>query len=146
MTASTEGAAGFASTRPVNMSEPSTQSRVLVVDDDVNLARLLRAILRTSGFEVVTSSDSTAALDMVSEQQFNVIILDLRMPVMDGRTFYRELRGRGHNTPVVISSAYGARAAQAELGAQAAIEKPFDPDKLVQTVSRLLDEGERAAH
>jgi CheY-like chemotaxis protein len=128
------------------MSESSTQSRVLVVDDDVNLARLLRAILRTSGFEVVTASDSTAALDMASQQQFNVIILDLRMPVMDGRTFYRELRGRGDNTPVVISSAYGARAAQAELGAQAAIEKPFDPDRLVQTVSRLLEDGERAAH
>jgi CheY-like chemotaxis protein len=128
------------------MSEVSTQSRVLVVDDDANLTRLLRTILRTSGFDVVTASDSSAALDMVSGQQFNVIILDLRMPVMDGRAFYRELRGRGDNTPVVISSAYGARAAQAELGAQAAIEKPFDPDKLVQTVTRLLEDGETAAH
>ena len=88
-------------------------SRILVVDDDVNLTRLLRAILRTSGFDVVTCGDSTEGLSVAESQDFNLIILDLRMPVMDGRTFYKELRERGVKTPVVIASAYGARAAQA---------------------------------
>ena len=119
-------------------------SRILVVDDDLNLARLLRAILRTSGFDVVTSADAPAALDIAEEQAFDLIILDLRMPVMDGRTFYRELRGRGVQTPVVIASAYGARSALAELGAQAAIDKPFDPELLLDTVNRLLTRGESA--
>lgn len=117
-------------------------SRILVVDDDVNLTRLLRAILRTSGFDVVTCGDSTEGLTVAETQNFNLIILDLRMPVMDGRTFYKELRQRGVKTPVVIASAYGARAAQAELGAQAAIEKPFDPDRLIDTVNRILSKGE----
>ncbi len=125
-------------------SEKLTGSRILVVDDDVNLTRLLRAILRTSGFEVVTCGDSTEGLTIAESQDFNLIILDLRMPVMDGRTFYKELRERGVKTPVVIASAYGARAAQAELGAQAAIEKPFDPDRLIDTVNRILTNGETA--
>ena len=113
-------------------------SRILVVDDDVNLTRLLRAILRTSGSDVTTCGDSTEALTIAASDDFSLIILDLRMPVMDGRTFFRELRSRGIDTPVVIASAYGARSAQAELGAQAAIEKPFDPDRLIDTVSRIL--------
>jgi DNA-binding response OmpR family regulator len=123
-------------------SEVSPGSRILVVDDDVNLTRLLRAILRTSGFDVVTCGDSTEGLNVAESQDFNLIILDLRMPVMDGRTFYKQLRERGVKTPVVIASAYGARAAQAELGAQAAIEKPFDPDRLIDTVTRILTKGE----
>jgi DNA-binding response OmpR family regulator len=125
-------------------AESLTGSRILVVDDDVNLTRLLRAILRTSGFDVVTCGDSTEGLSVAEADQFNLIILDLRMPVMDGRTFYKELRERGVKTPVVIASAYGARAAQAELGAQAAIEKPFDPDRLIDTVTRILTKGETA--
>ncbi len=125
-------------------SRQLTGARILVVDDDVNLTRLLRAILRTSGFDVTTCGDSTEALSVAEANDFDLIILDLRMPVMDGRTYYRELRGRGVNTPVVIASAYGARAAQAELGAQAAIEKPFDPDRLVETVNTILTLGETA--
>lgn len=58
--------------------------------------------------------------------------LDLQMPVVDGRTFYRELRARGHRMPVVILSAFGAHAAQRELGAAAAVAKPFEPDDLVE--------------
>src|SRR5215203_5617405 len=94
-------------TTPRTESESLTGSRILVVDDDVNLTRLLRAILRTSGFDVVTCGDSTEGLGVAESQEFNLIILDLRMPVMDGRTFYRELRQRGVKTPVVIASAYG---------------------------------------
>ena len=125
-------------------SQNMTASRILVVDDDVNLTRLLRAILRTSGFQVVTSGDSTDGLSVAENEAFDLIILDLRMPVMDGRTFFRELRAKGVATPVVIASAYGARAAQAELGAQAAIEKPFDPDRLIDTVNRILNGNELA--
>jgi DNA-binding response OmpR family regulator len=125
-------------------SQSTAGARILVVDDDVNLTRLLRAILRTSGFEVSTSGDSTEGLNVAESQPFDLIILDLRMPVMDGRTFYKELRARGVATPVVIASAYGARAAQAELGAQAAIEKPFDPDRLIDTVNRILNGNELA--
>jgi DNA-binding response OmpR family regulator len=64
-------------------------------------------------------------------------VLDLEMPEMDGRTFYRQLRERGIAVPVLIVSAYGARAAGRELGTPA-MDKPFNPDELVRAVQELL--------
>jgi CheY-like chemotaxis protein len=113
-------------------------NRILIVDDDPNILRLLRAILRTGGFEVLTAPDATEALAMAERDPPDLIILDLLMPVMSGREFYRELRVRGIQSPVMIASAFGARSAQLELGAEASIEKPFDPDYLLEMVSRLL--------
>ena len=62
---------------------------VLIVDDDVNLARLLRTILRTAGYQVLTASDGEEALRMLDDASVDVIVLDLRMPRMDGREFFR---------------------------------------------------------
>jgi DNA-binding response OmpR family regulator len=111
---------------------------VLIVDDDVNLSRLLRTILRSSGYRVLTASSGEDALALLAEEPVDLVVLDLRMPGMDGRTVYREMRSRNIEAPVMIASAFGARAAQLELGAQAAIEKPFDPDRLVAAVRRVL--------
>ncbi|MND05640.1 DNA-binding transcriptional regulator QseB [compost metagenome] len=61
------------------------------------------------------------------------------MPRMDGRAFFREIRARGNQTPVLILSAYGATAARDELRAEAALRKPFDPDALVEEVRKLLE-------
>ena len=112
--------------------------RVLVVDDDVNLMRLLVTILRTAGFDVLAASDGYKAVEMAGVEKPDVVILDLRMPVLDGRATYRALRERGVDSPVLIASAYGARAAQMELGAQGYIEKPFDPENLIDAVQELV--------
>jgi CheY-like chemotaxis protein len=116
---------------------PSTHS-VLVVDDDRNLTRLMATILRTSGIDTVTATDGLAALDAVEHNDIDAIVLDLQMPQMDGRGFFYELRARGDHTPVLIASAYGARAAQRELGAEASVEKPFDPEVLISELQRIL--------
>ena len=116
----------------------SANKSVLIVDDDVNLARLLRTLLRSEGYRVLTASDGEEALNLLSKEPVNVIVSDLRMPRMDGRSFYRELRSRGIHSPVLIASAYSARAAQRELGADAAIEKPFEPDHLLAIVQTLV--------
>jgi two-component system response regulator AtoC len=114
------------------------QPRILVVDDDKNLLRLLRTILRTGGFEVEAFEDVYLALDSAQQNHFDLVILDLRMPQMDGRSFFRELRLRSVSVPVLIASAYGARSAQLELGAEGSIEKPFDPDLLIEAVWHLV--------
>jgi DNA-binding response OmpR family regulator len=67
----------------------------------------------------------------------DVIVLDLGLPEMDGREFFRQARLRGYEGPVIICSAYGATAAQRELGAEAALNKPFNPEELVQMVHAL---------
>ena len=113
---------------------------ILVVDDDPNLMRLMATILRTSGMEVLTATDGYAALDVAMSKDVDAIVLDLRMPNLDGRGFFRELRARGVETPVLIASAFGAREAQQELGAQGSIEKPFDPEMLIAELERILEE------
>ncbi len=81
---------------------------------------------------------SLQALTEVPEHKPEVIILDLEMPVMNGRAFYRALRAEGHQVPVLILSAYGAQAARTELGAEAAVDKPFEPEELVERASALI--------
>jgi DNA-binding response OmpR family regulator len=107
---------------------------VLIVDDDPNLTRFLSTVLSLDGHEVVTASDGLAALDVLRQRGVDVIVLDLQMPRMDGRTFFRQLRGQGDTTPVLIASAFDAGDAQRELGAEGAIEKPFTPDSLARAI------------
>ena len=125
-----------------NMAAGSTPTArracVLVIDDDISLSRLVRAILRTADYEVAQAYNGIEGLEVASREHPDVIVLDLQMPQMDGRGFFKELRARGDFTPVLLSSSYGALSAQKELGAEGAIEKPFDPDALVAAVDNLF--------
>ena len=98
---------------------------------------MARLALVSGGFDVVLASDGIQALEKLDGQDFEVIVLDLQMPRMDGRTFYRELRVRNFHTPVIILSAFGAERARAELAAERAISKPFDPSLLIEAVKVL---------
>ena len=101
---------------------------------------MIRLTLTSEGFDVVTANNGVLALEQLdSNGRFDAILLDLQMPVMDGRTFYREMRARGVETPVIILSAYGADAAKEELQAEAAVAKPFDPDFLIQLTHQLIE-------
>ena len=118
---------------------PAIQRRaVLVVDDDASLLKLFRAILRSADYDVTTAGNGSEALEVARLQHIDVIVMDLRMPVLDGPAFFRELRARGDKTPVLVTSAFGARDAQRQLGAEGAIEKPFDPDDLLLAIDKLL--------
>jgi CheY-like chemotaxis protein len=115
------------------------QPVVLVVDDDRPVARMVAATLGLEGYGVLVAHDGKEALDRVDAESPDVICLDLQMPVMDGREFYHELRRRGVLTPVVVLSAYGAEAAQLELGADGYVDKPFDPDQLVSAIAETVN-------
>lgn len=112
---------------------------VLVIDDDAAITRMLRLTLRDGGFEVTTAANGALALEQITDEHMpDAIVLDLEMPVMDGRSFYRALRSRGIDVPVLVLSAYGARTAQRELGANAYLNKPFNPEELVSQVRDLV--------
>ena len=116
-------------------------SHVFVVDDDSALGRLSRLILQTEGFEVEAfTSPAEALADLGNDSHPNpaAIVLDLNMPDIDGREFYRRAREMGYTSPVLILSAYGAREAQQELGAEASLAKPFDPAALASTLKGVL--------
>jgi two-component system, response regulator, stage 0 sporulation protein F len=112
--------------------------RVLVVDDDDAMARMIRLTLLSEGYVVTTASDGIEGLEKLEQGGFALVVLDLQMPNMDGRQMFTEMKRRGINVPVVIVSAYGAEAAREELNAAAAIRKPFDTAVLLEKIQSLL--------
>ena len=113
---------------------------VLVIEDEPALRRMLSFTLRDAGFDVRTAWNGVEGLEQVQAGVPDVIVLDLEMPVMDGRTFYRRLREQGVRTPVCILSAYSARKAQRELDAEASVQKPFGSDDLIDTLRSLVNQ------
>jgi DNA-binding response OmpR family regulator len=130
---------GSVSTSAVDASNQATpRPRVFIIDDDRSLLSLLRVIFMDADFTVQTYLDARIALEDVREARPDVIILDLEMPLMNGREFYRAVRAAGIDTPVLVLSAYGARAAQIELGANAYLDKPFEPDRLIEATRMIF--------
>ena len=113
---------------------------VLVVEDDPDLLSLVAMILRDAGYDVAAAEDGLQALARIEERMPGVILLDMRMPVMNGWEFAREYRARfARAAPiVVVTAAEDARARAQEIGADAWLEKPFDLDDVVRTVARFL--------
>jgi CheY-like chemotaxis protein len=113
---------------------------VLVVEDDPDLLSLVAMILGDAGYEVAAAEDGLQALARIEERMPGVILLDMRMPVMNGWEFAREYRARfARAAPiVVVTAAEDARARAQEIGADAWLEKPFDLDDVVRTVARFL--------
>lgn len=112
---------------------------VLVVEDDPDLAGLLRMILADEGYAVETAANGAEALRNVAARMPAVILLDMRMPVMNGWEFARAFEARyGRAAPiVVVTAAEDARARAEEIGADAWLAKPFDLDDVLRVVARL---------
>jgi DNA-binding response OmpR family regulator len=119
-----------------------TKKRVLLVDDHPKLANVVRIALRLAGFEVTTASSGQEGLEFVRANHFDVMLLDIRMPDMNGFEVLREIR-RFSRTPVIASSAtleYSTRAL--ESGANAFLPKPFKIDQLTELINKLANDRE----
>jgi DNA-binding response OmpR family regulator len=110
---------------------------VLVADDDPAVLHFLRLALKASGFDVFEATTGVEAYVLIENNQPDVVILDLAMPVMGGRELFEMLKGRPNRPPVIILSAYGAFRACQELGAEDSLEKPFALEVLVSKVEAL---------
>ena len=113
---------------------------ILVVDDEVNLVKVVKGYLEQAGYRVVTASDGREALFAAREFQPDLIILDLMMPVMDGLAFMREYQREG-KAPVIALTARVDETDKViglELGADDYITKPFSPRELVARVRAVL--------
>ena len=113
---------------------------VLVVEDDADLAALIEMIVTEAGYPVRTAGDGAQALEAVARRMPGVILLDMRMPVMNGWEFAREFRARhGAAAPiVVVTAAENARLRAGEIEAEGWLEKPFDLEDVIATVRRFL--------
>src|SRR5665647_3644742 len=114
---------------------------ILVVDDEPDIREVARIALEMEDYRVEVAANGVEALEMVAASMPDLVLLDVKMPVMDGRTFAREYQAR-HNHPVpiiVMTAAADARMRAHEMGATGWIGKPFDLDELLETVGRYLD-------
>src|SRR5215211_6844380 len=111
---------------------------VLVVDDEMDIRTVVEMTLTDAGYEVTTAEDGAEALRSVDQRLPAVILLDMRMPVMDGWEFARRFRERyNHHAPIIVmTAAENAQARAAEVGAEDYIGKPFDLRGLVRVVGR----------
>jgi CheY-like chemotaxis protein len=121
------------------------QNTVLVVDDDTSILDTVSSILSGEGYDVVSASTGQEALAAVARQQPLLILLDMRMPVMDGWAVARALREQGINVPIVVmTAAESAKRWADEVGAEGYLAKPFGLDELLATVERFRARGGRA--
>ena len=113
---------------------------LLVVDDDTDLREVVGAVLEDAGYEVSLARHGEEALRLVEDRRPDLILLDMKMPVMDGWEFARELRARLKDqlpTIVVLTAAENPSARAADIGAAGWLGKPFDIQELREEVARL---------
>lgn len=114
---------------------------ILVVDDDSSILETVTAILELEGYPVATAINGLEALRSIEQEQPAIVLLDMRMPVMDGWGLVRELEQRGVQLPIVVmTAAQDARRWATEIGAVGFLAKPFELSDLLATVERLLTE------
>ena len=116
-------------------------AKILIVDDEPRIRELIREHLQYSGYICEEAADGTAALTQLSGGAFDLVILDLMMPFMDGMTCLREMRTRKIMTPVIMLTArseeYDKLTGLAS-GADDYVVKPFSPRELVARVKAVL--------
>ncbi|WP_027340604.1 response regulator transcription factor [Halonatronum saccharophilum] len=114
--------------------------RILVVDDDKNLCRLMEVYLKKEGYKVVLANEGQGAIDKYYEENPDLIILDIMLPKMDGWDICKAIRKKA-DIPILMLTAKGEKADKLkglELGADDYVTKPFDPDELVARVKAIL--------
>jgi DNA-binding NtrC family response regulator len=115
---------------------------VLVVDDEKNIRLTLSQALESLGLESDTATNGEEALDKLTKKEFGLILLDLKMPGMDGMEVLRQLRTIRPDIRVIIITAYGTVESAVEaikLGAVDFVQKPFAPGEIRKLVSQVLD-------
>lgn len=116
------------------------KQKILIVDDDLNIAELISLYLTKECYETTIVQDGIAALESFKKNDYNLILLDLMLPGIDGYEVCREIR-KTSNIPIIMLSAKGEifdKVLGLELGADDYIIKPFDSKELVARVKAVL--------
>ncbi len=116
-------------------------TRVLIVDDEPDILLMLRVNLEADGFDTALAPDGQTALKRLDQEPFDVVLLDIMMPVLDGWVVLQSLGEReGAPRAIVVSARSSPRdvARALELGAAAYVTKPFSPAELSELIVRVL--------
>jgi nitrogen regulation protein NR(I) len=123
------------------VAAPETENKcVLIADDEINIRRVLEAILRRDGYDVVTAANGDEAL-VGMRRGVNTVITDLKMPGLDGMGLLKRLSAEYPDVPVIMITAHGSVESAVEavkLGAFDYVEKPFDQEQIRQIVAKAM--------
>jgi len=120
--------------------------KILVVDDELNVLKVIASRLKANNYDVVTASDGTFAVKKALEEKPDLIILDIKMPAGGGISVFENLRRLDNTmmTPVIFITAHPTEEIKKqvlEMGAEDFVAKPFDPDDLLAKVRKALGEN-----
>ena len=121
------------------------KTKVLIIDDDVNICEVIRLYVEKEGFEAITVYNGKKAIEQFSKFAPNIVILDIMLPGADGWQVCREIR-KVSNIPIIMLTAKGEtfdKVLGLELGADDYIVKPFEPKELVARIKAVLRRYER---
>ena len=116
--------------------------RILVVDDSNENRELVRLVLDETGLQVVEADNGQAAVDLALAQKFDLILMDMQMPIMDGYTATRRLRAQGLTLPIIAFTAHALSGFEQEIlevGCSGYLTKPIDIDGMLELLGKELD-------
>lgn len=118
-----------------------SKGHILVIDDQLAIRELVARTLEVDGFTVSRASNGEEGLCAIQKSTFDLIILDVMMPVMDGFTFLQKLRAASNTTPTVVLSAASIKSQESDLiaaGADKVLAKPVVPKVIKSAIDQLL--------
>ena len=122
------------------------KEKILIAEDDKELAKAIKIILEYNNYEVTVTNNGLEALQKTDEENFNCIILDIMMPVMNGIDSLKEMRANGINTPIILLTAKAQiddKVEGLDAGANDYLTKPFNKDELLARIraqTRVIEE------
>ena len=120
--------------------------RILLVEDEESIRELIQLNLEEEGYEVVSTGNGRKALDMIAGQHFDLLLLDVMLPEVDGFSITEQVRLTNHEVPILILTAKDMaqdRVAGLKRGADDYLTKPFNLEELLLRVSNLLRRSQR---
>lgn len=123
-------------------------SRILIVDDEPDMRLAVRNVLKLRGYDISEAGDGPSALEMARESRPDLVLLDMRLPGMDGIEVLDGLKKLDDTVPVVMITGYGHIQSAVDvmkLGASEYLQKPFENAQLVETVKRFIQNPQAAA-
>lgn len=116
----------------------NSKKRILIVDDEPRIVKLLALKLRLCGYDIVTAASGPEALEKIRQESPDLVVLDIIMPGMDGLEVIRQVRGFSAIPVIVITARPDNIAKALALGADDGIPKPFNPDRLADRIKAAL--------
>lgn len=115
--------------------------RILIIDDEIIIRKLFTRLLTREKYKVLTASNGKKGIEMVKKEKLDLVILDLKMPAMDGIEALKRIKEINKNIRVIIITAFGTIKSASDalnLGADDFISKPFDIAKIRVTIKNVL--------